>query len=251
MLPLSVVVITKNEAKQIEQLLLAVQVISNNIVIVDSGSTDGTLAICQKYNCEIILTDWQGFAINKNLGNAAAQYDWIWSLDADEIPNNELIATLKNIDLTDSKKVFQLPFTNYLGNVAIKHGSWANADTVCIFNRKQVKWSNDPVHEILVLPNNAQIVAIKKGMVHHYTASNIKELQAKNTVYARLGAQKYFSQQKKCSLLKNLLAPIINFLKGYVIKLGFLDGQLGFKIAMANAQYTYLKYKILRHLYKS
>ena len=100
-MPLSVVIITKNEAHIIDKTLQSLQAITDDIIIVDSGSTDDTLAICKKCKATIIETGWEGYGSNKNKGNAAAKYDWILSLDADEGLDDELQHSLQKLSLSD------------------------------------------------------------------------------------------------------------------------------------------------------
>lgn len=247
---ISVVIICRNEAHIIGQTIAAAQKVSDDVVVVDSGSTDGTQLIVTNAGARLIETNWEGYGINKNKGVAIAKHDWILSIDADEIPDDALIKQLQTIVLNEMAFVYNIRFRAFLGNKMIRFGEWTNDQHIRLYNRKHTGWNEAAVHEGLVFPANTKVINIK-GYIHHYTSKSIEDFAAKTVNYAMLNAQKYFQQGKKASLLQCRIAPTFSFIKNYLFRLGFLDGEAGFTVAKMNAWYTWLKYVRLRELNKN
>ncbi len=247
---ISVVIITKNEAHVIANTLQSLQVVTNDIVIVDSGSTDETVKICKQFNATVIETSWAGYGINKNKGITAAKHDWILSLDADEAIDTILQDALLQLTLTDDREIFEIRFRNFFCNKWIRFGEWGFDTHIRLFNRKKVKWNNVVVHENLVLPDDVKITRLK-GNILHYTVNNLKEYEEKTDNYARMNAKKYFEAGKKSSFFKQYISPVFAFLQHYIFRLGFLDGPEGFIIAKTTAWYTFLKYRYLKEMKKN
>ena len=246
---ISVVIITRNEAHIIANTLQSLQKISNDIVIVDSGSTDETVAISKQYQATVIETVWGGYGVNKNMGIHAAKHDWILSLDADEAIDEALQQSLLQLDAVNDKTVFDLRFKNFFCGKWIRFGEWGFDRHIRLFNRKQVTWNNAAVHENLLFPEGVTLVKLK-GNVLHYTVQNRQEYDAKTDHYARMNAKKYFDAGKKPVSFKKYLSPLFAFLQHYIFRLGFLDGREGFIIAKTTARYTFLKYKYLNELHQ-
>lgn len=244
---ISVVIITKNEAHIIGNTLQSLQPAISDIVIVDSGSTDNTLAICKKFNATIIETGWDGYGINKNKGIAAAKNNWILSLDADEAIDEELKTTLAGLDEKDDKIVYNIRFKNFFCNKWIRFGEWGFDEHIRLFNRKKVKWNKVAVHESLELPKGVKILKLP-GHILHYTVQNIEEYNVKTENYARMNAIKYAAAGKAPNRFKQYFSPAFAFLQHYIFRLGFLDGAEGFIIAKTTARYTFLKYKYLNEI---
>ena len=246
---ISVVIITKNEAHIIANTLQSLQPVTSDIIIVDSGSTDATIAICKKMNATVIETDWSGYGINKNKGIEAAKHDWILSLDADEAIDVELQQSLLQLVLANDKEVFNIRFKNFFCGKWIRFGEWGFDTHIRLFNRKKVKWNNAAVHENLVLPDDVKIIRLK-GNILHYTVQDQQEYFAKMDNYAMMNAKKYFDAGKKSSFFKQYFSPVFAFLQHYIFRLGFLDGPEGFIIAKTTARYTFLKYRYLKEMNK-
>lgn len=244
---ISVVIITKNEAHIIGNTLQSLQPVIGDIVIVDSGSTDETIAICKKFNATIIETGWDGYGINKNKGITAAKNNWILSLDADEAIDEELKAALTGLNEKEEEIVYNIRFKNFFCNKWIRFGEWGFDAHIRLFNRKKVQWNMAAVHESLVLPKNVKVLKLP-GHILHYTVQNIQEYNAKTENYARMNAIKYASAGKAPNLFKQYFSPVFAFLQHYIFRLGFLDGAEGFIIAKTTARYTFLKYKYLNEI---
>ena len=243
----SVIIVCRNEANVIEETIKSFSGLTDDILVYDNGSTDGTKEIVKRTEARLSQGNWEGFGKTKNKANTLAKYDWILSLDADEAINEALKMNLLRLDLNDEKKVYEFRFKNFLGNKWLRFGEWGNDKHIRLFNRNQVMWNDAEVHESLLLPPGTNTVSVN-GYVLHKTASSINEYKSKMTRSAELNAEKYLKQGKTSNNLKMIFSAIFSFVKNYFLKLGFLDGSAGFHCASINAQYTFLKYKKLKEL---
>ena len=248
MLKISIVIITKNEEHNLERTLKSIQGISDDVIIVDSGSTDGTLMIAGKYGTKILRTEWLGYGPTKNMGIERAKYDWIFTLDADEAIDETLKESLSSLDLrNDENVVYKAGFRNYIGEKYLQYGRYLKSTSTVLFNRKYIKWNQEPVHEKLVIPGNFSSRKLK-GLVLHYSMKDLADYNNKMVRYALLNAQKYFDQGRTVSTLKLLFAGRFAFVRNFLLRGGFLDGRIGFVSAVIYAHYTFLKYARLKEL---
>ncbi len=247
---ISVVIICRNEAHIIGKTMDAVRAVTDDVVVVDSGSTDGTQALVTERGARLLETNWEGYGINKNKGVAIAKNDWILSIDADEVVDDTLLHQLQQLSLTDQTVVYNIRFRAFLGNQMIRYGEWSNDQHIRLYNRNHVGWSDVAVHETLLFPEGTQTITLQ-GYIHHYTSKSIEDFAAKTVNYAMLNAQKYYAAGKKAGWLKCRLAPAFSFIKNYFFRLGFLDGEAGYTVAKMNAWYTWLKYARLLELNKT
>src|SRR6185436_12350464 len=139
---LSVVIVCRNGAKVIEETIKSFSGLTDDVLIYDNGSTDGTQAIVKKTGAKLFEGDWEGFGKTKNKANALAKYDWILSLDADEAIDEELKKNLLGLDLSDEIRVYEARFKNFLGNKWLRFGEWGNDKHTRLFNRQKVKWDD-------------------------------------------------------------------------------------------------------------
>ena len=244
---LSVVIICKNGAGVIGETIKSFSGLTDDILVYDNGSTDGTQDIVRQTGAKLFEGQWEGFGKTKNKANGLAKYDWIFSLDADEAIDETLKKNLLQENLIDGMKVYEFRFKNFLGNKWLRFGEWGNDRHTRLFNRKQVKWNDAEVHESLLLPQGVKRLTVP-GYVLHKTASSIDEYKSKMTKYAELNAEKYFKQGKKAGMFKIYFSSLFSFIINYFLRLGFLDGITGYNCAKVNAQYTFLKYKKLNEL---
>jgi len=244
---LSIVIVCKNEADTIGRTLQSLQGITDDIVVFDNGSMDGTQQVIRSFGCRLVEGEWEGFGKTKRKAAGLAKYDWILSLDADEAIDDRLHQSLRETMFDNPAIVYDLQFKNFLGNKYLKYGEWGGDHHIRIFNRKVTNYNEAPVHESLVLPPG---YAVKKipGYVLHQTMRDIEEYAGKMVQYAMLNAEKYQQQGKKASWFKIRLSPAFTFLNYYLFKLGFLDGHAGYICAKMTSWYTFLKYTRLREL---
>jgi glycosyltransferase involved in cell wall biosynthesis len=216
---ISVVIICHNESHIIARTIAAAQQVSDDVVVIDSGSNDGTQNIVAATGARLIETDWQGYGINKNKGVNAAKHEWILSIDADEIPDEVLIETLNSLSFTDVSTVYNIRFRAFLGDAMIRFGEWSNDQHIRLYNRTRVAWNEAAVHEGLIFPADTKKTTIA-GYIHHYTSRNIHDFAAKTVNYAMLNAEKYHRQGKKASWLQCRVAPRILVCKKLFFQVG-------------------------------
>jgi len=246
---ISIVIITFNEASNIERCILAAQQLSSDIVVVDSYSSDETEVICKKMGVRFFQKKWIGYSDQKNYGNSKAEHDWILSIDADEELSPELIANIKTLfDKSVLHDAYNINFiTRYCGKW-IKHGKWYPEKHTRLFNKKSINWNQNEVHEGLSISNDHNVGKLK-GLIRHYTINSIGEHLQKVNHYSTLGAEKMFRKGKRASFIKLYISPFVRFIVDYFFRLGFLDGFQGFCIAMITAHESFLKYAKLREIW--
>jgi len=248
MIPVSVVIITKNVADIIDGCLQKARKLTDDIIIICNGNDDDEPVNMRLQNgCSLYKKPWGGYGANKNKGVEAAKYDWILSIDADEIPDEGLVQAIHLIDFKDIETVYDIKFRSYFGTKAIRFGSWGRDHHIRLFNRTFVKWSETMVHETLLLPSFIKKKRID-GAIHHYSVKNVREFDSKGCYYAKLSAKKYFRTGKKAGFIKLYISPIFGFLKNYVVYLGFLDGREGWDIARTTVKNTRRKYQFLSQI---
>lgn len=245
----SVVIITFNEQDIIEKCVNACAQVSDDVVVIDSFSTDKTKEICEKLGVNFISQKWLGYSEQKNFAKNHVIHDWILYIDADEVLSNKAIENYKSIVLDKKEIVYKILRLNKYCGKWIKHGRWYPEWRNRLFHKDFAKWNSDIVHEDVEAITNEKFETIKLlGDVLHYSIESKKEHLEKINLYANLSAQKMYDKGKKASIVKRYLSPISRLLVDYFLKLGFLDGRLGFQIAWLSSYETYLKYKILKRI---
>ncbi|MDB5838183.1 MAG: hypothetical protein JWQ23_135 [Herminiimonas sp.] len=237
---LSVIIITKNEADNIQACLDSVR-FANQWIIVDSGSTDGTVEIARAAGATVIETaDWPGFGPQKNRALDAADGDWILSLDADErIPDalrDEILAAMKE----PNHASFALPRLSSFCGRFIRHSGWYPDYIVRLFRRDAGRFSDSLVHERVIV-NKGSTGKLRTAIVH-YSYRNDDDVLRKLEQYSTLGARQAFAAGKRGGFGKAIAHSISAFLRSYVFKRGFLDGRAGLMVAISSAETTYHKY---------
>lgn len=244
---LSVVIITKNEEKNIGRCLQSIEGLTDDIVVVDSGSEDLTYNICKEYNVRFFTTEWKGYSTTKNYANSLAKYPLILSLDADEALSSELRNSISEVLKKQKASAYSMNrLTNYCGKW-IKHGGWYPDKKIRLFNYDEGLWDDSLIHESIVLKNGSPVIHLK-GDLLHYSYHSVSEHIAQANKFTELTAYTAFQSGKKSSVFKVLLNPQIKFIKDYLIKLGFLDGFYGLVIAYISSFATFLKYVKLYQL---
>lgn len=245
---LSVVIITYNEERNIARCLSSVKEIADEIIVVDSGSTDKTEDICKSFNVNFIPEPWRGYSAQKNFANEQASNDWIFSIDADEELSDELIQSIKEVKNKEAIAYFKINrLTNYCGRW-IKHGGWYPDVKLRFFDRRTSKWEGN-IHEVLTIEKDISALLLK-GDCHHYTYYSKEEHLAQAKKFSDLAAQDLFAKGKKVCLLRPLLSAIAKFISQFYFRFGFLDGYAGFQIADISAKAAYWKYSKVRQLNK-
>lgn len=243
MASLSVIVITKNEAHNIESCLRSVS-FADQLVVLDSGSTDGTVELARGLGADVsINTDWQGFGLQKNRALALARSDWVLSIDADETVTEALKAEIQSTLLasapTPAFDVYSLPrLSSYCGQY-MHHSGWYPDRVRRLFKRDMATFSADLVHEKVL--TNRPVGQLTQHLLHN-SFQNFEAVLDKLNRYSSAGAQVLFARGRKASLGKALAHGLWAFFRTYVLRLGFLDGRMGLVLAISNAEGTYYRY---------
>jgi glycosyltransferase involved in cell wall biosynthesis len=239
MTTLSVTVITKNEANVIRACLESVSW-ADEIIIVDSGSTDKTVEICRDYTDNVLITDWPGFGPQKNRALAMATSEWVLSLDADEYVSPELKqAILSSVAAPENYVAFEMQRrSSYCGRQMLHSGWWPDYVTR-LFRRESARFSDNLIHERLIVDGN--IGRLREPLIHE-AFENLEDVLETMNRYSSIGARMMYNQGKKVAITTAILRGFWSFFHTYIIRAGFLDGQEGFMLAVSNAEGTYYKY---------
>jgi glycosyltransferase involved in cell wall biosynthesis len=238
MATLTVTIITKNEAANIRRCLESIKW-ADEIIVVDSGSTDDTLEICREYTDKIFSTDWPGYGIQKNRALSHATQDWVLSLDADEEVSSELKTKIQQI-LKDAKgydaySVFR-PVV-FLGKI-IKYATGASYD-VRLFKHGSARFTDVSVHEKLEVSGR---IGKLSTPIYHYSFGSVATIVEKMNKYTTLVATQRADRAQKGSIFKAITHAKWMFIKVYFLQRGFLDGKAGFILAVSFAEGAYYRY---------
>lgn len=246
--PLSVCIICKNEQEKIERCLNSVAW-ADEIVILDSGSTDATLDIAKKFTDKIYQReDWAGFGEQRRRAEALASHDWIFAIDCDEeVPEDLKNEIIERLASANEKDVFMLNRLTHFCGQYIYHSGWYPNLVHRIYNRKHFGYNDKLVHEA-VSCKGATVSTLKNDLIH-YQYNDLFSYLNKRNKYAEIGADEKIKKGKKASLSRAIFASLFAFVKHYFLKRGFLDGKIGFVISVIQMQYTFNKYMFL--VYKS
>ncbi len=243
---ISATIITYNEARNIERCLDSLLGLVDEIVVIDSFSTDNTVEICKQKGAKVIRERWMGYAQTKNFANSQTQYEYVLSIDADEALSDELKKSILSIKNNLSGVYSFNRLTNYCGKW-IHHCGWYPDKKIRIFPKSKVTWQGAFIHEEIVILEKIKEQYLP-GDLYHYSYYTIREHYKKIEKYAELSVKQMLLDKKKFSWYQPLTSAIGKFLTVYFFRLGFLDGYYGFIIARISAYGSYLKYKKLKTL---
>jgi glycosyltransferase involved in cell wall biosynthesis len=251
MVKLSGVIITFNEQRNIKQCLESLIDVVDEIVVVDSFSTDNTKAICERFNVTFIEQKFLGYIEQKNFALSKAKFDHIVSLDGDE----SLSKTLQDSILVVKRNwTYDGYYANRLNNFCgqwIKHSDWYPNKKLRVFDRRKAEWKGINPHDNVLLHNSAAKTGYLKGDILHKTYQSYSEFSQKTEYFSTIAAKAYYDLGKKASFWNLVWNPAWAFFKSYFLRLGILDGKNGFVICKETARITFLKYSKLRVLHKS
>ena len=239
MTSLSVIVITQNEAHNIEACLRSVQ-FADQIVVLDSGSTDHTAELARNLGAEVsVNSQWRGFGVQKNRALALANADWVLSIDADERLSAELQAAIQQVlanPLADAYCFARL--SSYCGQY-IHHSGWYPDHVTRLFRRDAARFSDEIIHEKLVVKGHIGQLC---GQLLHQSFQNFESVLDKVDRYSSAGAQSLLRKGRSSSFPKALGHGLWAFFRTYFLQFGFLDGWMGLALAISNAEGTYYRY---------
>lgn len=241
---LSVMMIVRDEADRIEACLQSVAGWASEIVVLDSGSTDGTTDIVRRYTDKLWVTDWPGYGPQRNRALDHCGGEWVLSIDADEVVTPELRDEIDRVldepgrDFT----VLKMPWKTYFFGRPLKYGRYTSPQAK-LFLREGVRYREHQVHESLLMPRRKDRVL--KAPLEHYSWRSYQHVQEKHLKYGCLLAEQKFAKGHRGNLAYAALRFVTDFLQQYLLRGGFLDGSRGFLMAVILGQYAFHKYAAL------
>lgn len=244
--PVSVTIITLNEKDNITRAIESVRW-TDEIIVVDSGSTDGTIEIAKNLGARVVQNPWPGYGKQKNFAQAQAKHDWVLNIDGDEMVPEALSREIQKVlaDVATGKSRclgFRFPRKNFYLGRWISHGGWYPNYLIRLADRRHAAWSEPHVHEALEV--NGEVATLTEPL-HNYSFPSIQDQILTNLRFSRLGCEDLKRKGKEASVLKLLFKPIGKFIETYLLKRGFLDGLPGFIISVNAAHSMFLKYAYL------
>jgi glycosyltransferase involved in cell wall biosynthesis len=240
---LSVTIITLNEAAHIGACLAAVAW-ADEVLVVDSGSADGTADLARARGARVIVKDWPGYAAQKNFAAGEATHDWILSVDADERVTPELAAEIRQLLATEPEPAgFRIPRVAWHLGRWIRTTDWYPDPQLRLYDRRRARWKPRRVHESVTADGP---VGRLRHELQHYTYRDLSHQQATIDRYSTLAAEEMAEAGRHASVFDLTIHPLAAFLRNYLLRRGILDGVPGFMISAMNAYYVFLKFAKLR-----
>ena len=242
---LSVVIIAKNAATQLGACLESAS-FADELLVVDSGSIDGTAELAAKRGACVIQKEWLGFGAQKQFAVEAARHDWVLCLDADERVSEPLRASILAVLAAPTAQAYAMPRCNRFMGRWLRHGEGYPDWSLRMFDRRHARWSDDPVHEKVI--TNAPVARLNGDLLHD-SAETLAVYLDKQNRYTSMQADALFKAGKRASAAQLLLSPTLRFAKFYFLRLGFLDGTPGLvhiAIGCCNSFIKYAKLMALR-----
>jgi glycosyltransferase involved in cell wall biosynthesis len=247
---LSGVVITFNEEEKIARCIRSMLQVCDEIVILDSFSTDKTCQIASDLGAKVFKNKFDGHIQQKNRAITFASSSYILSLDADEELSPELIEAIKKVKHNWQYDAYGMNRLNNYGGQWIRHGAWYPDKKLRLWDSSKGRWGGENPHDKFILNQGCKTFHLK-GNLLHYTMNGLEDLKNQTEKFSSIAAKAMFEKQKKISTPQILLKTFFRFIKEYFFLLGFMDRKAGFDIARMDAKYVWLKYTKLQKLYKN
>jgi len=245
---LSAVIITLNEEKNIGRCIDSLIDVADEIIVVDSGSEDGTKEICREKGARFEFHEWEGYIEQKNYANSIAKYDHILSIDADEALSEELRSSILEVKKHFDADAYEMNrLTNYCGKW-ILHGGWYPDRKLRLFHRDKFEWGGERIHERIVKKTENTLVTKLKGDILHYSYYDIAQHITQANHFTDMTAALAMEKGKNAGMLKIIFSPLVKFIRDYFIRFGFLDGYYGYVVCRISAQATFMKYAKIRQM---
>jgi len=245
MLKISVVIISFNEESCIERCIRSVKSIADDIVVVDSFSTDRTKEICNGLGVRFIQHKFEGYRDQKNLAVSLAENDHILSLDADEALSEDLCNSIKEVKTSWN---FDAYYCNRLNNYCgqwIYHSNWYPDKKIRLFDRRKGQWGGYNLHETVQM-SKGSTTSLLQGDLLHWVHNTIEEHIQKANMFSTIGAKEYYNDGRKAGIFSPVFHMIWRFFKSFILRRGYRDGFYGFVICSISAYTSFLKYVKLR-----
>lgn len=237
-MPISAVLITKNAAHQLADCLASVA-FCDEIVVVDSGSDDGTAEIAQRHGARLIQSEWRGFGPQKQFAVEQASHDWVLCIDADERVSERLRASIVATVPTPAFVAYRFARCNRFMGRYLRHGEGYPDWSLRLFDRRHARWSDDPVHEKVITTG---AIGTLQGDLLHESAESLEAYLGKQNRYSTLAARAALASGKRATLVHLLLSPALRFVKFYFLRLGLLDGLPGLVHILVGCGASFAKY---------
>ncbi|MBI3934743.1 MAG: glycosyltransferase family 2 protein [Acidobacteria bacterium] len=247
---ISAVIITLNEERNLERALTSLAAVADEVVVVDSGSTDSTREIAERAGARFITHAWEGYAAQKNFAAAQARHNWVLSLDADEALSPELAAEIERLKQSDPGDAagFTMPRLALFRGRWIRHSGWYPDPKLRLYDRRRGRWSGRYVHEHVEA--NGPVRELSGDLLHFPCDSRQEQLRSVDH-YTTLAARQSFENREGQILLKLLTFPVWKFVESYFLRRGFLDGSAGYVISKMAGYYVCQKYEKLWRMTRS
>lgn len=243
--PLSVVIITFNEAANIERCIRSVEGLADEVLVVDSFSSDETPVMAARLGARVLQRAWPGYALQREWATHQARHELVLALDADEYPSPALYDSIAAVKLHAHADAYLFPRRNRIGSYWVRHGSWYPDKKLRLFFRNKVRFEDAGGHD-MVVPLSGCRTTILQGDLMHHANNGIQERLAQVNKLSSDSAKYLFSTGKHTSWVKILIKPAVRFSIEYFLRLGFLDGFYGYAIAVSSAQYVFWReYKLM------
>ncbi len=246
MLKISAIIITFNEEGRLKACLESIKW-CDEIVVLDSGSTDNTLEIAKRFTDRIYIENWKGYGPQKQSALEKATGQWVLSIDADEVITPELALEIKAVISSTDRAGYYIPRKNFYKNKWLRHGGQYPDYVLRLFRRDSGRFSPSMVHEKVIV--DGPCGRLKEPLLH-YTFQNLSSLISKINKYSSLSAKELYQSGRRCGRFSPILHFLSFFTRDYLLRLGFLDGLEGFNVAFVKAIGIYLKYAKLRDMTK-
>lgn len=247
---ISAVIITKNEARNVERCLASLAPVADELLVVDDGSTDGTAELAERLGARVVRQAWLGFGPQKNFANGLARHGWILSVDADEALDPALQRDLLRAKGAGLRGAYEVSRLNCYYGRLIRHGLEHPDRKIRLFPKGAASWNDNLVHEGLVLAEPLAVTRLA-GHLLHYTYARVEDHVAKANRYTTLAAEDAFRRGVRPSIARMLLKPVAVLLKSFLLKRGFLDGAHGLVLAVLHANAAFLKQAKLWDLHRA
>lgn len=245
---LSVTIITRNEEKNLDRCLSALQGVADEIVVVDAYSSDRTVEICESYGCKVTSREFTGFGSQRQYAAGLTSHAYVLSLDADEVIDPQLRdALLKCKQEGFSHRVYNIKVTNYFCGSPVKHSGMEPSYVIRLFNKRYAQWNLTDADDAITFPESVEPAQLE-GSIHHYRCSSIGEYIKKENRLVTLKARMIASSQASVGPFTPRLMAIVSFVKSHVVHRAWLDGDHGFTIARRRANTTFEAYRMARHM---
>lgn len=246
--PLSVAIITLNEEDRLPDCLQSIA-FADDIVVVDSGSSDATVKIAKQYGARVFQETWRGFGPQKQFAIDQCKNDWVLILDADErVPDETREAIIGVLDDAQGPVAYSFPRKNYFSGRWIRHGGWWPDRVIRLCRKDACHYKPQLVHETLIASGPVDKITTP---IEHFTNRNLHQTMEKMNHYSSASAKELFEKGVPSSSLKAISRAIWSFSHNYFLRFGFMDGFQGLVIAVMNAVIIFFKYAKLLEMQKN